>query len=172
MKFASTLALIFLTLTGYSSGAELRGKNKQVSPNLLDLAVVVALWMIALVTRSALGSGLALLVWTLASLMVGIELTSLRISRYPDREQKTPSVREDVTGLRRWWEGWKAFAAEMGNYQGRLLLALFYFVVVTPFGIAVRLFSDPLQLRRTENISFWVERELFNHNLEDAKEQF
>jgi hypothetical protein len=147
-------------------------KNKQVFPGLLDLVVVVTLWMIALITQSHLENGLALLAWVLTSLIVGAGLTSLRISRYPDREQKTPAIRQNYTGLRRWWEKWKAFAADMGNYQGRLLLALFYFVVVTPFGIAVRLFSDPLQLRRIESASFWVERELSNYNLERANEQF
>ena len=75
-------------------------------------------------------------------------------------------------GLRRWWERWKAFAAEMGNYQGRTLLAFFYFIVVTPIGIPLRLFGDPLRLRRADGSSFWEERRPVSQELEKAKEQF
>jgi hypothetical protein len=172
MGFVSGLALVLLTLVGYSSGSVLAGKGKQVVPGLLDLAAAVLLWAVALTTRAALGKGLAILVWLVVGLTVSAGLTGLRRGRYPDRKQMSPAAAQDAGGLRRWWEGWKVFAFEMGNYQGRTLLAFFYFFVVTPFGIPLRLFGDPLRLRRVGGSSSWVERQPVSHRLEKAREQF
>ena len=44
------------------------------------------------------------------------------------------------------WAAWKHLAHKIGNFQARLLLTVFYFVIVAPFALKVRLFSDPLQL--------------------------
>ena len=172
MGFVSGLALVLLTLVGYSSGAVLAGKGKQVAPGLLDLAVVVVLWAVALTTRAGLGKGLAILVWLVGGLIVGAGLTGLRRARYPDRREKAHTTAPETSRLRRWWEGWKAFAAEMGNYQERALLAFFYFIVVTPFGIPLRLFGDPLRLRRAGGSSSWVKRGAVDQELEKAREQF
>lgn len=172
MGFASGLALVLLILVGYSSGTVLAGKGKQVVPGLLDLAVMVVLWGMALTTRAVLGKGLAILVWFIGGLVVGTELTGLRRGKYPDRKQRAPATVQDAGELRRWWKGWKTFTAEISNYQGRTLLAFFYFIVVTPFGILVRLFSDPLRLRRVGGSSFWVERQPLNQGIEEAREQF
>ena len=172
MGFVSGLALILSTLVGYSSGAVLAGKGKQVMPGLLDLAVVVVLWAVALTRRAALGKGLAIPVWLVVGLTMGAGLTGLRRGRYPDRKQKALATVHGADGLQRSWERWKAFASEMGNFQGRTLLAFFYFIVVTPFGIPLRLFGDPLRLRRVGGSSFWVERQPVSQRLEKARGQF
>ena len=52
-------------------------------------------------------------------------------------EKKTEPSPTDVRGLRLLRRGWKGFASRMGNYQSRELLALFYFLVAAPFGLAV-----------------------------------
>ena len=71
------------------------------------------------------------------------------------------------------WEGWKAFARSMGGFQSRILLSLFYFFIVTPFGAAVRIFGDPLHLRRAEGPSNWIPKnETTIANLDEAKKQF
>jgi len=49
--------------------------------------------------------------------------------------------------LRSAWEAWKRFGRKVGDFQARLLLTLFYFVVLTPFGLGMRA-ADPLGLRR------------------------
>lgn len=46
------------------------------------------------------------------------------------------------------WSHWLALAHKIGQFQSRVILTLFYFVVVTPFGLAVRAFGDPLQIKR------------------------
>jgi hypothetical protein len=50
--------------------------------------------------------------------------------------------------LKRAWQAWKKIAHKIGNFQARILLTLFYAVLVLPFGIVVRLFSDPLRINR------------------------
>lgn len=45
------------------------------------------------------------------------------------------------------WERWTKFAQKFGNVQARVLLTLIYATVILPFGISVRLFSDPLRIK-------------------------
>jgi hypothetical protein len=74
--------------------------------------------------------------------------------------------------MRRILDWWKVFAIKIGNYQGRLMFAFFYFVVVTPFGIGVRLFSDPLKVKQAIRATNWLERSSVRQELETAREQF
>ncbi len=50
--------------------------------------------------------------------------------------------------LRKLWSRWLVLAHKIGQFQSRIILTLFYFIFVTPFGLAVRLFADPLHVRR------------------------
>jgi hypothetical protein len=50
--------------------------------------------------------------------------------------------------LRRLWEGWKRVGRKLGDWQARMLLTVFYFVVLAPFALAVRWKADPLGLKR------------------------
>jgi hypothetical protein len=45
------------------------------------------------------------------------------------------------------WAGWKTVAHKIGNFQSRALLFVFYYLVLGPFSLAMRVFSDPLRLR-------------------------
>jgi hypothetical protein len=51
-----------------------------------------------------------------------------------------------------------AVAHVIGNVQARVLLTLFYFVVVPPFALIVKLATDPLGLRPPRPGSFWTVR--------------
>lgn len=53
-----------------------------------------------------------------------------------------------MQALKRLWEAWKHIAHKIGNFQARLILTIFYAVLMFPFGMAARLFSDPLRIRR------------------------
>jgi hypothetical protein len=57
--------------------------------------------------------------------------------------------------LRYLWERWKVAAHKFGNFQARLLLNIFYFVVLSPFALGVKMFSDPLRMKR-QNLSQWL----------------
>jgi hypothetical protein len=60
--------------------------------------------------------------------------------------------------LRRLWERWKVVAHAIGNFQARVLLTVFYFVIAPPFALVVKLMRDPLSLRVPPGGSYWVVR--------------
>jgi hypothetical protein len=60
--------------------------------------------------------------------------------------------------LRRLWKRWKSVAHTIGMFLSRLLLTLFYCLILAPFGLGVRLFSDPLHLTR-RHLSHWCRKE-------------
>jgi hypothetical protein len=56
------------------------------------------------------------------------------------------------------WERWKVIARKIGDVQSRVMLVVFYFLILAPFGLAVRAFSDPLQLKQ-RSFSGWLPKE-------------
>jgi hypothetical protein len=45
------------------------------------------------------------------------------------------------------WDRWNRLMHGVGNFQARLILTLMYYVVVMPFGLIVRSFTDPLRIK-------------------------
>jgi hypothetical protein len=64
-----------------------------------------------------------------------------------------------VSFWRRAWRRWERIAHVIGNFQARVLLAVFYFVAVPPFAMIVKLFKDPLHYRVPRG-TFWLDRPL------------
>lgn len=60
--------------------------------------------------------------------------------------------------LRRLWAGWLKIAHIIGTFQARVLLSIFYFVIVPFFALLVKMLRDPLALREETRATFWVER--------------
>lgn len=56
--------------------------------------------------------------------------------------------------------GWMAFAMVLGHVNTRIILTIMYYLVMTPVGLIMRLFRDPLDrsLKDTRD-SQWVRRE-------------
>jgi hypothetical protein len=71
--------------------------------------------------------------------------------------------------LKRAWQAWKRIAHAIGNFQARVLLTLFYAVLVFPFGVVIRLFSDPLRIKRRP--SQWLAHPKESYDLHWAKKQ-
>jgi hypothetical protein len=172
VDFLSGLALVLLTLVGYSIGAVAGAKDRSPTPQLWDLGVVVVLWIIALFSRSTLGRWVAIGVWLLAGGLVSFVLSSARRNKMPSKAKNAAVPGQEGNFLERLWESWEGFATEMGNYQGRILFTYFYFLVVTPFGVLVRLFSDPLRTRFSTSPSFWDNRPAISNRLDEARRQF
>jgi hypothetical protein len=63
----------------------------------------------------------------------------------------------------RWFRGYYRFSARLGfaisQLAGRIVLALFFFIIVTPLGLVLRMLGkDPLRLRRPVGAeSYWTE---------------
>jgi hypothetical protein len=78
--------------------------------------------------------------------------------------------REDSL-LRQLWRKWKALAWKIGNFQARVLLALLYFTLLLPFGVGLRLFSDPLRTKVRDLPTYWLPREARDEKAE-ARRQY
>lgn len=59
--------------------------------------------------------------------------------------------------LKRFWAAWKRIAHKIGTFQARVLLTVIYLVAVLPFGLAIRLFADPLRTKK--HPGEWLERD-------------
>lgn len=62
-----------------------------------------------------------------------------------------------LEALRRIWQVWKRIAKRIGDFQARIFLGIFYFVVFCPFALAVRWSSDPLAIKK-ESAKGWRPR--------------
>jgi len=64
-----------------------------------------------------------------------------------------------VRAMRRLWSGWLKIAHVIGTFQARVILSVFYFVVVPIFAVLVKALRDPLALRTAARSTFWLERQ-------------
>jgi hypothetical protein len=71
--------------------------------------------------------------------------------------------------LKRLWQAWKALAHKIGNFQARVILTVFYAVLVLPFGLAARLFADPLRIKKPP--TQWLDHTDESYDLQWAKRQ-
>ncbi len=68
------------------------------------------------------------------------------------------------------WQRWKIINEIIGDLHARGITVLFYFSVLVPFGLGVRLLSDPLCLRARHGQ--WLDREPVAHGIDEARRQF
>jgi hypothetical protein len=74
--------------------------------------------------------------------------------------------------LRLLWSRWKAFGHALATIQSRILLFVFYFVILGPFALVMRAFADPLGLRRGDS-THWLERAATKEDFTElARRQF
>jgi hypothetical protein len=73
--------------------------------------------------------------------------------------------------LKKVWEAWKAFGHFLGNLLARVMLSIFYFTVFVPFGLGVRWWSDPLQVKIRPD-SLWRPRSTGDQTLTEVERQF
>jgi hypothetical protein len=76
-----------------------------------------------------------------------------------------------LTVIKNFWHGWKAFGQFMGDWVARVVLTIFYFTVLVPFGIGVRLFGDPLHIKSHPS-EFWIKRSTGDQELQEVRRQF
>ena len=68
---------------------------------------------------------------------------------------------------------WMRVAAVMGEFNSRLILGVFYYVVMAPVGLVRRLFGDPLDRGLGDRAkSVWVKRERRPVDRERYERQF
>lgn len=71
--------------------------------------------------------------------------------------------------LKRAQQTWKRLAHAIGTFQARILLTVFYAIIVLPVGIIARLLLDPLRIKRAP--TRWLDPVDEVHDLRWAKRQ-
>ncbi len=69
------------------------------------------------------------------------------------------------------WDRLKIIAAIVGDIEARVIVTVFYFTVLVPFGLLSRLGPDPLRIASTSESSHWIERDPVPVDLESAQRQ-
>ncbi len=166
METISFIALILLSLVGYSGGAAVRaGRQADLKPVIADLILVLIIWAAAIYTRLAFdfNKWILILLWISASIAVGVVAISFR---------RLSRTRESIEEESRIWRRWQAFSLRMGSFQSRVLLSFFFFVVVFPFAVAVKVLADPLRIKRSVGNTYWLPKEKIPRDLEEYRRQF
>ncbi|MCH7787489.1 MAG: hypothetical protein IIC22_08255, partial [Chloroflexi bacterium] len=78
---------------------------------------------------------------------------------------------EQPGALRRAWRGWLRFAEILGVIQMTIILSLVYWTLVMITAVFLKLFADPLALRRSHR-NLWVRRQDAPDVLESMRRQF
>ena len=74
-----------------------------------------------------------------------------------------------VRNVKSLWSAWKRLAHKIGNFQARVLLTILYAVVVLPFGVAARLFSDAMKIKHRPTA--WTATPPETHDVSWAQKQ-
>ncbi|MCB9437504.1 MAG: hypothetical protein H6673_11010 [Anaerolineales bacterium] len=67
------------------------------------------------------------------------------------------------------WKRWTIIQHEVGDFHARAITILFYFTVLVPFALGVRLFTDPLNIKTPKPT--WGNRSPISTALDDARRQ-
>ena len=73
--------------------------------------------------------------------------------------------------VKRLWKAWLKFGHWIGGIMSWVWMPLFYFVIVMPFALIIKLFSDPLRVRVGRQSSYWVPKKMPKIDMEWAKNQ-
>ena len=175
METLSFIVLILLTILAYSGGsAAAAGKHTEPRPQALDLLLVLVLVASAVYSRLTFGLNrwLLILIWISISALVALAAGRLRKTSEGGIPFKGGFEGPPGRGLKGLWRRWSEFSKRMGAFQSRVLLSLVFFLFVSPFALAVRMFSDPLGLKPPKGGSYWVPKKEDVSELEAYRRQF
>jgi hypothetical protein len=178
MTILSLIVLILLSLVGYSSGAVLRGgKNSEIKPRIIDLLVILMIWAGAIYSRLTfiINKWLLVAIWLGISYALGFAILSFRKHSLNKKPAAAQAPETPGNPLKKLWKTWQQFSRRMGAFQSRILLSLFYFLFLTPIGLVIKIFSDPLNIKHRNqgaSGSYWLSKEAINGNIDDFRRQF
>lgn len=70
------------------------------------------------------------------------------------------------------WSRWRELSQKAADFQARILLTVFYFTVMVPFGVVFGLIKDPLRIKHRPSGTYWQERKPAADTLMTARRQF
>ncbi|MDB4949547.1 MAG: hypothetical protein JWM27_2196 [Gemmatimonadetes bacterium] len=150
MHLLTLLGIAMVALAAYSAGAVLAARGRPTVPGLPDLALALmcaaAACAVAVRVGRLPGLGAALVVGAIVAAAADPVRARGDLGRRP--------APEPAGGM----GAWKRFSRRMGNFQGRMILGLLYFVLVAPFALAARFRPDPLAAPGADGGTLWLAR--------------
>jgi hypothetical protein len=83
----------------------------------------------------------------------------------------TKASKKPIT-MKNLWKWWKRVARKIGDFQARIILTIFYFIILGPFALAVRLWSDPLAIKTSTTRGWHPKADGKGAPMEQAAKQF
>ncbi|MEW6007340.1 MAG: hypothetical protein AB1595_04195 [bacterium] len=71
--------------------------------------------------------------------------------------------------MKKIFDKWIELAHKIGNFNARVILSIFYFVFITPFALYIKIFKDPLRLKKRNQ---WIEKKWVKPDILEARRQF
>ncbi|MDC3145825.1 SxtJ family membrane protein [Candidatus Pelagibacter sp.] len=63
---------------------------------------------------------------------------------------------------------WFKFGIILGNIISPIVMGIIYFIVVTPIALILKVFNkDVLNLKKTKNSSYWINKEKYNSSMKN-----
>ena len=77
------------------------------------------------------------------------------------------------TGSRKFFYLWMRLGNTLGYINSRILLSVVYFLIITPYGITLRLFGrDSMRRRKARKKSYWIPRSRKNQTRQQFERLF
>lgn len=175
MEVLSFVVLILLSLVAYSCGAVSQaGHLADLKPQIIDLLLVVMIWAGAIYSRITmdLNKWLLLLIWIIIGFLIGTSVALSRKGHLAQRFRREKSEIASKNPIKNIWQRWKNFSKRTGSFQSKTILSLFFFLFVSPFALAVKIFSDPLRIKPKSEKSHWLVKKEIQSDLEHFRRQF
>lgn len=87
------------------------------------------------------------------------------------KEREGPHTKKQPSIFKTAWRGWLRFADVLGTFQMMVILSIIYWTLVPIIAIPLKLFSDPLALRRSGGPK-WVEHHSSTQTLDEMTKQY
>lgn len=175
MEAFSFIVLILLSLVAYSAGAAAKaGQSVDLKPKIVDLILVAIIWAGAIYSRVTmdLNRWLLILICIILSFTIGMLATMPRKLHGNKRMSREKSIMTSKNLVMNLWQSWKDFSKRMGSFQSRIILSMFFFLLVSPFALAVKIFSDPLRIKSQREDSHWLHKKEIKSDLGQFRRQF
>ncbi len=77
------------------------------------------------------------------------------------------------TLVSRFYRSWMRLAAILGHVNSRIFLGVMFYLVMTPFGVCLRLLGhDPLRRRDVKQEGYWIKRKTARQTKEGFEHSF
>lgn len=174
MEILSFFALLLLTLAGYAGGVVAKeAKGISIYPSLFDIIIVPGIWAVALYFRLTfdINRWLIIAFGIIISALLGV-VSSFVLERRQIEIDFGKGIEKFSKSFNKALNYWRVFSYRMGTFQSKIVLSLFFFIFVSPFALGVKLFSNPLRLKKEARESFWEEKKTAKTDIEQSRRQY